>query len=101
MLCAIYKSFLKNESYLFIKNRDDFSSVPEMLLTQFGKPELVSVLNLKEDQKMARACAKKVIEQINANGFYLQLPPPPINYLEAHKKMKINSTNKVNNTDDA
>jgi uncharacterized protein YcgL (UPF0745 family) len=95
MLCAIYKSFLKNETYLFIKKRDDFSTVPKMLLTQFGKPQLVSLLNLKKDQKMAIACAKKVITEIQVNGFYLQLPPPPINYLEEHKKMKKNSSNKV------
>ena len=34
------------------------------------------------------AQAEKVIKAIQENGFYLQLPPPPINHLEEHKKYK-------------
>ena len=88
MLTAVYKSLKKNETYLFIKKREDFSDVPEMLLKQFGAPQLVSILNIQKDTKMAISNAKKVLNELKNNGFYLQLPPPPINYLDEHKKNK-------------
>ena len=34
---------------------------------------------------MAMAEAPKVLKAIAESGFYLQLPPPPINYLQEHK----------------
>ena len=37
MLCAIYKSKKKPGSYLYIAKREDFSQVPEVLLSHFGK----------------------------------------------------------------
>ena len=46
MLCAIYKSKKKPGSYLYIAKREDFSQVPEVLLSHFGKPELVMMFNL-------------------------------------------------------
>ena len=86
MLCAVYKSIRKQQTYLFVAKRDDFSQIPTPLLEQFGPPELVSVLNITENTKMAMAEAKKVIKEVTSSGFYLQLPPPPVNYLQEHKE---------------
>ncbi|MCK5819718.1 MAG: YcgL domain-containing protein [Psychromonas sp.] len=95
MLCAIYKSFLKNNTYLFVKKCDNFSYVPELLLAQLGKTKLVTIINLHKDKKMAIVSAKKIIQEIEVHGFYLQLPPFTINYLEEHQKMKQSASNKV------
>jgi len=88
MLCAVYKSIRKPETYIFVAKRDDFSQVPAPLLEQFGPPKLVSVLNITESTKMAMAEASKVIKQVKISGFYLQLPPPPVDYLKDHKNRK-------------
>lgn len=85
MLCAVYKSIRKPQTYLFVAKRDDFSQVPTPLLEQFGPPELVSVLNITDETKMAMSEAPKVIKAVLETGFYLQLPPPPINHLKEHK----------------
>ena len=85
MLCAVYKSSIKSKTYLFIAKRDDFSSVPDALLTQFGTPQLVSLLNIQENTKLAFADPKNVRSAMIKNGYYLQLPPPPVNYLQEHK----------------
>lgn len=85
MLCAVYKSIRKSQTYIFVAKRDDFSQVPAPLLEKFGPPQLLSILNLTEDSKMAIAEAKNVIKQVTEVGFYLQLPPPPINYLQEYK----------------
>jgi uncharacterized protein YcgL (UPF0745 family) len=86
MLCAVYKSPKKQQTYLFVKNRDDFSSVPEALFSVFGKPQLVTILNLAKRDKLGFADLDKVKENLNTEGFYLQLPPPPENLLDEHKK---------------
>ena len=86
MLCAVYKSIRKSQTYLFISKRDDFSSVPDALLSQFGPPQLVSMLNLQDKTKLALADSVNVQASIIKNGYYLQLPPPPVDYLQEHKK---------------
>lgn len=86
MLCAVYKSIRKSQTYLFVAKREDFSAVPEPLLIQFGEPQLVSILNIKADTKLALADANKLIFSIQTDGYYLQLPPPPINHIQEHKK---------------
>jgi len=88
MLCAVYKSIRKPQTYIFVAKRDDFSQVPTPLLEKFGPPQLVSVLNMNNDTKMAIAEAPKVIKAIAETGFYLQLPPPPVDYLQDHKNRK-------------
>ena len=85
MLCAVYKSIRKSQTYLFIAKRDEFEPVPEKLLAQFGPPQLVSLLNIVAETKLAMADANNVIEAIQKNGYFLQLPPPAVNYLGEHK----------------
>lgn len=85
MLCAIYKSAKKAQTYLFVKTRDDFSSVPEPLMAMFGTPTLVTLTNLATKTKLAFADLDKVKINLNEEGFYLQLPPPPENLLKQHK----------------
>ncbi|WP_019613318.1 YcgL domain-containing protein [Psychromonas ossibalaenae] len=92
MLCAVYKSIRKPQTYLFIAKRDDFSPVPDPLLEQFGPPQLVSLLNIKKETKLALADAEKVLSSIVDNGYYLQLPPPPVDHLKEHKKWKKQQT---------
>ncbi|MFT4928554.1 MAG: hypothetical protein ACI8WB_004673 [Phenylobacterium sp.] len=88
MLCTIYRSSNKADTYLYIEKRDDFSSVPKALLETFGRPELVMTINLGGKQKLALADIDKVKTQLQSNGFYLQLPPPPENLLDVHKEAK-------------
>lgn len=85
MLCAVYRSLRKEGTYLYIEKRDDFSQVPSLLLQNFGKPELVTVLNLGKREHLAQVDINKLKEALREQGFYLQLPPPPENMLAAHK----------------
>lgn len=74
MLCAIYRSKKKPGSYLYIAKRDDFSSVPNGLLEHFGKPELVMMFNLLGEKTLHQADKREVLDSINQQGFYLQMP---------------------------
>ena len=85
MLCAVYKSPKKEFTYLFLKKRDDFADVPEPLMATFGTPTLVTLVNLATKDKLAFADINKVKENLESQGYYLQLPPPKEDLLKEHK----------------
>ena len=63
--------------YLYVERKNDLESVPDELLRRFGKPELAMTMALTPDKKLARADAARVLEMIDEQGFYLQMPPRP------------------------
>ena len=92
MLCAIYKSLKKDNTYLYVNKKDDFSDVPEVLMSTFGKPQFVMVIKL-EGRKLALADVVKVKEALKTVGFYLQVPPPVTNLLDQYKADKAGRVN--------
>ena len=64
MLCAIYRSSLRDQTYLYIEKKDDFSRVPEELLKGFGKPVLAMVLSLAGREKLGSADIHKVKQEL-------------------------------------
>jgi len=84
MRCAVYKSMIKSDTYLFVENKDDFSRVPQVLLDLLGQMELVMELELTPDRSLAQADPEQVCELLVGQGYYLQLPPPVANARAAH-----------------
>ncbi len=74
MNSVIYKAKKKQDSYLYVELGDDFSRVPEDLLSILGTLEFVMSLDLNADRKLARADVKKVMADLKEHGFYLQMP---------------------------
>ena len=96
MLCSVYKSSKKAQTYLFVNKRDDFSAVPEALMKMFGKPVMVTVLNLATKVKLGFSDLDKVKENLLEQGYYLQLTPQEDDLLKGHlAEMK-----KANNSED-
>lgn len=71
----VYRSPRKQEMYLYVDAAADLERVPEELLQRFGRPIEALVLHLTAERKLARADAVRVLESIEAEGFYLQMPP--------------------------
>ncbi|MBU2880072.1 YcgL domain-containing protein [Aliiglaciecola lipolytica] len=86
MLVYVYKSNKKQQTYLYVLKRDNFDDVPEQLMATFGKPTFVMILALQKRQKLAQVDIHKLTNELNLNGFYLQLPPPNEDLLKAHKQ---------------
>ncbi|TKI08357.1 YcgL domain-containing protein [Martelella alba] len=86
MFCVIYRSSKRDQTYLYVENKDDFSRVPPELMAQFGKPVLSMLLPLNGSKKLAAADINKVKKDLEEQGYYLQLPPPPENLLAAHQQ---------------
>ncbi|KAB2824003.1 YcgL domain-containing protein [Aliivibrio finisterrensis] len=87
MFCSVYKSTKKQGAYLYIAKKDDFTPVPKELMTMFGTPTMVMVVNLA-GRTLASVDVEKVKSSIQNEGFFLQLPPPPENLLEKYKQEK-------------
>ncbi|WP_031434536.1 YcgL domain-containing protein [Methylomarinum vadi] len=75
MQCFIYKSLKKDELYLYLNKKDDFSDIPEPLFKSLGQLQFVMELELTPDRKLAREDVNKVIASLSNKGFFIQLPP--------------------------
>ncbi|MGX9273275.1 YcgL domain-containing protein [Pantoea ananatis] len=87
MFCVIYRSPVRDQTYLYVEKKDDFSRVPEALLKGFGKPQLAMVVNLAQRDKLANADINKVKQGLSEQGYYLQIPPPIESLLKTHLEL--------------
>jgi hypothetical protein len=73
MLCHIYRSNTKFDTYLYLLDKDDFSVIPADLLRLFGTPEFSFSFDLTEERKLAREDAGAVLQNLEEQGYHLQL----------------------------
>lgn len=79
MLCAIYRSERKANTYLYVPKQDkpeeNLTRLPEALLKPLGELVHVMDLDLASRSSLARADINAVIQSLKEKGAYLQLPP--------------------------
>lgn len=73
MLCHIYRSNQKLDTYLYLIDKDDFSIIPPELLQVFGPPEFSFSFDLTKERKLAKEDAAEVFENLTQQGYHLQL----------------------------
>lgn len=76
LICEIFKSPKHEGMYIYVKKSEGLTRIPEVLLERFGQPQSAMVILLTPDKKLVRADVAKVRANIEEKGFYLQLPPP-------------------------
>lgn len=75
MHCFIYKSLKKDELYVYLGQKDDFSVLPADLYKNLGRLQFVMELHLTPERKLARESAAKVLASLETKGFFVQMPP--------------------------
>lgn len=75
IMCSVYRSPKKEGMYIYVPKQEPFEDVPEALLQTFGTPGHVMDLLLTTDRSLARVDVKLVMQGIQQNGYYLQMPP--------------------------
>lgn len=70
----IYRCSRKDDMYIYLSERDDFSSVPADIMRGIGLTEFVMELELTPDRKLPREDPARIMKNIEAKGFHLQLP---------------------------
>jgi uncharacterized protein YcgL (UPF0745 family) len=73
MLCHIYRSNRKFDTYLYLLDKDDFSVIPADLLGIFGPPEYSFSFDLSSERSLAREDTAEVLENLDNQGYHLQL----------------------------
>jgi hypothetical protein len=81
MNCYIYRSNKQKGMYLYLDEKDNFSKVPESLLTLLGDMEFTFEFDLCKGRKLIRAEAEEVLRIMTENGYFLQMPPPKSDFL--------------------
>jgi uncharacterized protein YcgL (UPF0745 family) len=61
--------------YLYLDERDDFSKVPDALMSVFGAPEFALEFELSMTRKLAKEDPVEVMRNLESRGFHLQMPP--------------------------
>lgn len=86
IMCAIYKGSKKYDSYLYIENEGDFSFIPDALHTMMGDLEFIMELELTSIRKLAGANVTEVMQQLEQQGYYLQMPLTEVDRLVTYGK---------------
>ena len=74
MNCFIYRCSRKQDLYIYLGEKDDFSSVPTEILRSLGITEFSIELELTPETKLAKEDVATVISNLEEKGFHLQLP---------------------------
>jgi len=75
MKCTVFRSSLKDFTYIYLQEGLDFEDLPTELKALFGTPELVMNLELTAQRKLAYADVTEVMQSLSDQGYYLQMPP--------------------------
>jgi uncharacterized protein YcgL (UPF0745 family) len=81
-ICSIYRNPKKSGMYLYVLRADALKRVPEALLAAFGTPQLAFDVVLAPERKLASEDIHKVLENLDSQGYHLQMPPPEDEYIE-------------------
>lgn len=77
----IYRSKRKEGAYLYVSKDMPLEKLPDALSRQFGVPEFAMTLELTPERKLARVDILHVMNALNTQGFFLQMPPRTDEYM--------------------
>ncbi|MCY4051787.1 MAG: YcgL domain-containing protein [Gammaproteobacteria bacterium] len=75
MLVWVYKSSRKSNTYLYLNKCNDFRHVPDGLMALLGDLTSVLQFDIAKRKSLPNADIRAVVQCLNNNGYYLQLPP--------------------------
>ncbi|KLI97712.1 YcgL domain-containing protein [Luteimonas sp. FCS-9] len=75
MHAYVYKSQRKADTYVYLAARDAFDVLPAPLRAELGALAFVLDVALTPDRRLARENPAHVRENLQAQGFHLQMPP--------------------------
>ncbi len=74
MHAYVYKSLVKADSYLYLRERDAFGLVPDGVRMPLGRLQFVLEVALTPERQLAREDVRVVMANLRDRGFHLQRP---------------------------
>jgi len=81
-ICSIYRSTKRDGMYLYVLKADALERVPEPLMAAFGKAIHAFALVLTPERPLSREDIVVVLENLDKQGYHLQMPPAEDEYIE-------------------
>lgn len=75
MQCFVYASPRRADTYVWLRERDQFDVLPAELAGQLGELRFVLEVDLQPDRQLPREDAASVLAHLADHGWHLQLPP--------------------------
>ena len=86
MQCYVYKGDKKDDHFLYLNQEFDQDTLPDgfpgAILKLMGELNFVVEFELTADRVLAQAEAEHVLANMQAHGFYLQMPKKDMDALE-------------------
>ena len=79
----VYKSLRKPDTYLYLREKDAFSLLPDGIRQSLGPLLPALEFELTQTRKLARADATVVLRNLAELGYYLQMPETVLDPLVA------------------
>ncbi len=75
MKCSIYRGKRKEDHYVYLAEADNFDPIPDAIKRLMGEFVLAMELEITPESKLAANNAEEILEKIEEQGFFLQMPP--------------------------
>ena len=75
MQCHVYRSSKRDDTYVYLRERDAFGLLPANIAAPLGELHFVLSVELTPERKLARDDANVVRANLAAHGFHIQFPP--------------------------
>ena len=82
MQCHVYRSSKRDETYVYLRERDAFGLLPDNIAATLGELQFVLEVALTPERKLSREDITKVLEILETQGYHLQMPPAEDEYIE-------------------
>lgn len=76
MLVRVLRSPKKADTYLYLPLTATVDELPEPLQPLFSPEIVVTKLNISAERNLASITGVKLLEHLDTDGYYLQIPPP-------------------------
>jgi len=76
IVCYVYKSLKKDNTYLYMTKQDDFDHVPLSLMNVFGEGEFCFEFKHEPTKKLSQEDSQQVYDNLQSLGYHLQLLTP-------------------------
>lgn len=72
--CYIYRCSAKLDMYIYLAEENNFDCIDSSIKKKLGTLDFAMALEIRGDTKLAKEDPHKIIDNLKAQGFHLQLP---------------------------
>lgn len=72
--CYIYRCSAKQDMYIYLAEENNFDAIDKKLKTKLGQLSFAMLLELDKNTKLAKEDPAKIMENLQSQGFHLQMP---------------------------